>query len=110
MNTKYKLNNKVFIYGMVDVKDQLGDNTRKEGLIKFAFSKIIPLGNKTVKTRDIATEYNEHKFKFIFRYLTVKNIQEDWYFLIDDLKYKVDYWNPDFANHEYIEVFTTLIR
>ena len=99
-----KLRHEVSIYGTLEIKNELDEIDKKENFIKYAYCEITPQGNKETKT--IAnTIYNEHIYRLTFRRQSILGIKKDWYFMQKNDKYEVIYWNEDFTNREFVEVF-----
>ena len=99
-----KLRHEISVYKMTEIKNELGEIDKKEQFIKYAYCEIIPQGNKETKT-PADTEYNEHVYRLTFRQQSISEIKKDWYFMHKSNKYEVIYWNEDFTNREFIEVF-----
>ena len=89
---------------MIDTINELGENDKKPKLFKKAHCEIVPL-NSSVKNGEAGTEENQHQFKFTFRVKSVPGIKKDWVFIDEGLKYEVIYFNRDFKNNQFIEVF-----
>ena len=99
-----KLKHQVSVYEMVKDTNELGEIDRREQFVKYAYCEIVSQGNKETKTA-ADTEYNEHIYRLTFRSQSIPGIKKDWYFMHKSNKYEVIYWNDDFANKEFIEVF-----
>lgn len=99
-----KLRHLVEVYQMKVLVNDLGENDKKPELFKKAYCEIVPL-NSSVKNGEAGTEENQHQFKFIFRIKSVLGIKKDWFFIYEGLKYKVIYFNRDFKDNQFIEVF-----
>ena len=99
-----RLRHFIDVYTMIDTINELGENEKKPELLKKAYCEIVPL-NSTVKNREAGTEANEHQYKFIFRIKSVPGIKKDWFFIYEGLKYEVIYFNRDFKDNQFIEVF-----
>ena len=94
---------------MIDIVNELGENEKKPELLKKAYCEIVPL-NSSVKNGEAGTEENQHQFKFIFRVKSVPGIKKDWFFIYEGLKYEVIYFNRDFKDNQFIEVFCKIIE
>ena len=94
---------------MIDTINELGENDKKPKLFKKAHCEIVPL-NSSVKNGESGTEENQHQFKFTFRVKSVPGIKKDWFFIDEGLKYEVIYFNRDFKNNQFIEVFCKIIE
>ena len=92
------------VYHMIDTTNELGENDKKPELFKKAYCEIVPL-NSSVKNGEANTENNQHQFKFTFRRKSIQGIKKDWFFLFEGLKYEVIYFNRDFKDNQFIEVF-----
>ena len=99
-----RLRHIVEVFCMVDTLNDLGENEKKPQFFKKAYCEIIPL-NSSTKNGEANTESNLHQFKFIFRIKSVKGIIKDWFFIYENLKYEIIYFNRDFKDNQFIEVF-----
>jgi hypothetical protein fulcA4_04389 len=99
-----KLRHEVSVYKMIEMENELAEKDRMEEFVKNAYCEIVSQGNKETKT-PAGTEYNEQTYRLTFRKQSISEIKKDWYFMHRNNKYKVIYWNEDFTNREFIEVF-----
>nr|DAY25697.1 MAG TPA: Putative head tail adaptor [Caudoviricetes sp.] len=99
-----RLRHLVEVYQMKVLVNDLGENDTAPELLKRAYCEILPL-NSTVKNGEANTENNQHQFKFTFRRKSIQGIKKDWFFLFEGLKYEVIYFNRDFKDNQFIEVF-----
>lgn len=99
-----RLRHLVEVYQMINSPNDLGENDTVPELLKRAYCEILPL-NSTVKNGEANTENNQHQFKFTFRIKSIQGIKKDWFFLFEGLKYEVIYFNRDFKDNQFIEVF-----
>lgn len=104
-----RLRHLVEVYQMKVLVNDLGENDTVPELLKRAYCEILPL-NSTVKNGEANTENNQHQFKFTFRRKSIQGIKKDWFFLFEDLKYEVIYFNRDFKDNQFIEVFCVRIE
>nr|DAV98241.1 MAG TPA: Putative head tail adaptor [Caudoviricetes sp.] len=104
INITKKLRHLVEVYQMKVLVNDLGENDTVPELLKRAYCEILPL-NSTVKNGEANTENNQHQFKFTFRRKSIQGIKKDWFFLFEGLKYEVIYFNRDFKDNQFIEVF-----
>ena len=99
-----RLRHLVEVYQMKVLVNDVGENDTVPELLKRAYCEILPL-NSTVKNGEANTENNQHQFKFTFRRKSIQGIKKDWFFLFEGLKYEVIYFNRDFKDNQFIEVF-----
>lgn len=104
INITKRLRHLVEVYQMKVLVNDLGENDTAPELLKRAYCEILPL-NSSVKNGEANTENNQHQFKFTFRRKSVQGIKKDWFFLFEGLKYEVIYFNRDFKDNQFIEVF-----
>ena len=104
INITKKLRHLVEVYQMKVLVNDLGENDTVPELLKRAYCEILPL-NSTVKNGEANTENNQHQFKFTFRRKSIQGIKKDWFFFFEGLKYEVIYFNRDFKDNQFIEVF-----
>ena len=99
-----KLRHEVSVYKMIEMENELAEKDRMEEFVKNAYCELVSQGNKETKT-PAETEYNEQTYRLTFRKQSISEIKKDWYFMHRNNKYEVIYWNEDFTNREFIEVF-----
>ena len=99
-----RLRHLVEVYQMKVLVNDLGENDTVPELLKRAYCEILPL-NSSIKNGEANTENNQHQFKFTFRRKSIQGIKKDWFFLFEGLKYEVIYFNRDFKDNQFIEVF-----
>lgn len=99
-----RLRHLVEVYQMKVLVNDLGENDTTPELLKRAYCEILPL-NSSIKNGEANTENNQHQFKFTFRRKSIQGIKKDWFFLFEGLKYEVIYFNRDFKDNQFIEVF-----
>lgn len=99
-----RLRHHVEVCGMVKIQNELGENGTKAQFLKKAYCEIVPQ-NSSIKPLPAEAESNEHSFKFLFRKKSVQGIKKDWFFLYEGMKYEVIYFNRDFKDNQFIEVF-----
>ena len=104
INITKRLRHLVEVYQMKVLVNDLGENDTTPELLKRAYCEILPL-NSSVKNGEANTENNQHQFKFTFRRKSIQGIKKDWFFLFEGLKYEVIYFNRDFKDNQFIEVF-----
>lgn len=103
-NITKKLRHLVEVYEMSRIVNELGEQDTEAKLLKKAYCEIVPM-NSSVKSGQAETESNEHQYKFTFRRKSVPNIEKDWFFIYKNQKYEVIYFNRDFKDNQFIEIF-----
>ena len=109
INITKKLRHLVEVYGMSTTTNSLGENDTTPELLKRAYCEILPL-NSSVKNGEANTEINQHQFKFTFRVKSLNGLNKDWFFLFEGSKYEIIYYNRDFKDNQFIEVFCNRIE
>lgn len=104
-----KLRHKVKIYVQKIKVNEIGEDEPYMELLKEIYCEIVPL-NAVKKDLSAEAEYNEHSYKIKARYNSVKDIQKSWEIEHKSHKYKVDYFNEDYKNREFIDIFCTRIE
>lgn len=104
-----RLRHLVEVYEMATTTNSLGENDSTPNLLKKAYCEILPL-NSSVKTGQANTENNQHQFKLTFRIKSLKGLKKDWFFIFEGLKYEVIYFNRDFKDNQFIEVFCNRVE
>lgn len=103
-NITKRLRHQVEVYAMQRVENELGEDDIEEVLIKKAYCEIVPLSNLR-KTGITEIDTNEHSYKFTFRLKSIAHIKKDWIFRYEDYKYNVIYYNRDFKDNQFVEVY-----
>ncbi|MBW9170775.1 hypothetical protein K2F43_06085 [Clostridium estertheticum] len=108
-NITNKLNCRAELWGMVKYIDTLKQHNVKEGKIKdLIFCNILPVAS-VQKKYSAVTEVVEYSHKFTVRTKSITNINVAMFFVYKKQRYEFQYWNPDYKNNQFIEVFTKLI-
>ena len=105
-NMAGRLNNKAELFGLVDIINELGENDTIEGKIKDVYCNIIP--QSATKTNTPVTEGYSYSHKFTVRSKSIENPKLNMFFILKGQKYKIKYWQQDFKNNEFLEIFTEL--
>lgn len=103
-NISSRLRHLVEVWHTLAILNELGEQDKEPKLLKNAYCDIVPLSS-TIKQGQADTESNDHQFKFIFRKKSIPDIKKDWFFLYEGKKYEVLYFNKDFKDSQFIEVF-----
>ncbi|MBU3145729.1 head-tail adaptor protein [Clostridium sp. CF012] len=107
-NITNKLNCRAELWGMVPFENELGEQDVKEGKIKeVIYCNILPASAS--QRNNGVTEVINHSHKFTVRTKSIEDIKVNMFFIFKTQKYEFIYWNPDFKNNEYIEIFTKLV-
>lgn len=106
MNMTNKLNRKIEILKYTSIYNNLREVTYDYMYLKKIYAQVLPLKNMI---RDINNESEEElsQYKFIIRKKSFKGIDSKCIIQLNQQKYIIDYWNLDFKNNEYIEIFAT---
>ncbi|MBU3146631.1 hypothetical protein [Clostridium sp. CF012] len=101
-NITKKLNNRVELWGMVNFTNELLEQDRKEDKIKDMFVQILP--NYSAYDRETPiTEKEELVIKLRCRKLSIPAPKKDMFFVMEDFKYEVLSFIPDFQSKEFWE-------
>lgn len=103
-NITATLRNIVEVWKEEQKENVLGENDIQDVFIKNAYCSILPMTSRVHKD-DANTEHNEHTYKIRFRKLSIPGIEKNWYFLLGKNRYDVDYYNEDFKDNNFLEVF-----
>ncbi|MGB6129675.1 MAG: head-tail adaptor protein [Psychrilyobacter sp.] len=100
-----ELNQRVELWGMTDVENELGEVDRIGTKIKDIWCKILPKHGKISKIG--STDIEEVNLNLIIRCrkLSVKNPSIDMFFKKGNQKYQVIDWIPDLKNNSFLEFF-----
>lgn len=106
MNITNKLNRKINILKYAKVKNELGHTTYEYLPFKKIYSQILPIKNRI---NDLNGESEEEisQYKFIIRKPSIKGIDVKCVIELEGTRYSIDYWNVDFKNNEYVEMYAT---
>lgn len=104
-----RLRQKAKIFIQKTKENELGENEPYMEFLREIYCEIVPL-NSTIRDLPANAEYNEHKYRIKARYNSVKDIEKSWEIEHNNEKYKVVYFNLDYKNREFIEIFCIRIE
>lgn len=107
MNITNKLNRKVGLYNYKLDKNELGELTYCYSLLKYVYSQVLPISNK-INDVNREAEKIDSQYKFVIRKKSFSGITVNTRIKFEEKEFKIDYWNTDYKNNEYIEIFATL--
>jgi len=102
------INQKIELWGMTDIENELGEITREPRKIKNVWAKIIP---RHGKPSTIVGTVEEVVLDVIIRcrVLSIKNPSINMYFMRKGIKYEVFDFIEDMKNKEFIEFYCKII-
>ncbi len=103
-----KLNCYAELWGKIAIKNKLNENDTEDAKIKNIWCNILPQGAGISSEGDIVEKVN-HTHKIKVRTLSIKEPKKDMFFMYKGLKYEIKYWNPDFKNNNFLDIFCKLI-
>ena len=103
-----KLRNRVEAHTKQRVKNELGEWEYKYALYKTIYAQIIPL-RSTLKDGQAETEYVESTHKIKIRTKSLPGLDNTYRFIYKGQIYEVKYFNPDYQNNEFYEIYTRLV-
>jgi len=104
MNMTEKLNNRLNLYGMIDVENSLGEITRKPAKIKNVFCNILPNFGGTSKIGNTNIEDVSITHKIRCRKRSIPTPEINMHFKDDKgSKYEIIAFYPDYKNNEFWE-------
>ncbi len=103
-----KLRNKVEVHTKQKVKNEIGKWEYKYALFKTIYAQIIPL-RSSLKDGQAETEYVESTHKIKIRAKSLPELDNTYRFVYKGQTYEVKYFDPDFQNNEFYEIYTRLV-
>ncbi|MGK0467146.1 phage head completion protein [Clostridium sp.] len=108
-NITSKLNCKVELWGLVPFENELGEWDTEKRIIKpIVYCNISP-SSASQSNNSGVTEIITHNYKITCRVKSILIPKVDMFFKFKGLKYEFKYWNPDFKNNEFLEIFCELV-
>lgn len=108
MNITNKLKRKIDIYKASFIEDSLGAMSKQYTKYKSIYSQVLPITNKIVD-QNKENEILDSSYKFIIRKKSLPDISQDMLINFNAMMYSIDYYNIDFKNNEYVEIFSRLV-
>lgn len=103
-----KLRNRVEVHTKHKVKNELGEWEYKYALYKVIYAQIIPL-RSSLKDGQAETEYVESTHKFKIRIKSLPELDNTYRFVYKGQTYEVKYFDYDFKNNEFYDIYTRLV-
>lgn len=99
------LRNKLELYQKIKFKNELGEDDYDYKKTKNVFGNIIPANlTGSERTGQANTLYSEVTHRLKVRKKSITVIEKDMYFMYQNIRYDVLYWQPDFKNDEFWEI------
>jgi len=104
-----RLRNKVAVYGNVATRNEIGEDTLTPGLIKYpVYAEILPQGGINKQEQgNISQAITSHKITI--RSNSIDNLKNDMFFVYQNQRYDIEYFNPNFKLNDSVEIMATLI-
>lgn len=102
-----RLNNRIEVWGNVEIKNELGEKDYEPNKIKCIWAEIRPV-NGTVKTISGDIIQVDMKYKITIRSNSLDELKNDMFFKYKGQKYNIDYSIPNFKYNDSIEIYCTL--
>lgn len=103
-----KLKNRVDVYTKQKVENELGEIEYKYAKLKTIYAQIIPK-TSNLKDGQAETEYVESTHKFKIRIKSLPDLDNTYRFVYRGQTYEVKYFDPDYQNNEFYEIYTRLV-
>lgn len=103
-----KLNCKVDVYGKKQVENELGELDYDYGKIKTVWAEIIPQGGN-VKSLAGDVSYAQISHKITVRAKSITDLANDMYFMYQNQRYNIKYYQPNYKKKDSIEIMCELV-
>ena len=107
MNITNRLNRKIELYNYTNITNLVGELSYSYTLFKSIYAQVLPISNK-INDLNLESEKIDSQYKFVIRKKSFNGITVNTRIRFEDKEFKIDYWNIDYKNNEYIEIFATL--
>lgn len=104
-----ELNQRIELWGMTDIENEIGEVDRVGKKIKNIWCKILPQHGKRSKIGNTDLEEITLSLKIRCRKLSVKNPSIDMFFKKENQKYQVIDWIPDLKNNSFLEFICEVV-
>lgn len=108
MNLTNKLTRQIDVYKASLIEDSIGAVSKEYTKYKTIYSQIVPI-TKKINNQNQENEILESAYKFIIRKKSLLDINTDMIIKFDNKIYSVDYYNIDFKNNEYMEIYSKVV-
>lgn len=107
MNLSEQLNKRCKLGGKIPFTNELGEQDIKDGIIKeLVYCSILP--QSAIKSNTPVTEGYNFTHKFKIRRKSISEPKLDMFFLFKNQKFYFKYWDSDYKNNEFLDIFTEL--
>lgn len=108
MNITNKLNRKITILEYNNKENEFGEVSYGYQPLKTIYSQIIPIKN-TSNDLSEQSEQIKAQYKFVIRKKSLSNILLTMRIMFESQEFSIDYYNVDYRDNEYIEIFATKV-
>lgn len=99
------LRNKVDLYGKTPFINELGENDFKDTKMKSLFVWFLPAQlTGTTMNQPTGTEYSNVQQRVKCRKRSIPNLSKGMFFMFQNIRYDVEYFQPDFKEDEYWDI------
>jgi hypothetical protein len=104
-----RLKNKLALYGKIPTRNEANEDTFDYDVIKYpVYAEILPQGGNN-KEEEGNTTQSITSHKITIRSNSVDNLKDDMFFVYQNQRYDIDYFNPNFKYNDSVEISATLI-
>ena len=104
-----RLKNKLALYGKTPTVNELGEDSFKYDVIKYPiYAEITPQGGRNEQEQGNTTQaITSHKITI--RSNSIDNLKNDMFFVYQNQRYDIEYFNPNYKYNDSVEISATLI-
>ena len=104
-----RLKNKLALYGKTIILNELGEDSFDYDVIKYPiFAEILPQGGRKEQEQGNTTQaITSHKITI--RSNSIDNLKNDMFFVYQNQRYDIEYFNPNYKYNDSVEISATLI-
>lgn len=108
MSLSSRLRNRIDVYGKIEFENELGEKDYRYDKIKSIWAEIIP-GTGSVQTSEGNTTYADVSHKIVIRSNAIAKLTNDMYFIYQNQRYNIKYFNPNYKYRDSIEILCSLV-
>jgi SPP1 family predicted phage head-tail adaptor len=99
---KLRLNKRIEVFGPVQKKNELGQDTNSFEFLKTIWAEVKVIGGNAVESEDGKTiGFLSHQIRC--RKKSIDSPTSNMYFMHDGLKLEIEYFQPDYKNNSFWE-------
>lgn len=108
MDLASRLKNRIEVWGKVEFENELEELDYRYEKIKSVWSEILPTGG-VLKTTEDNSVYADVSHKITIRNNSIPNLANDMYFIYNNQRFDIKFFQPNYKFNDSIEIFCSLI-